>query len=88
LHDDRRIRIRIREAKKHMDPVDPDSDSDPEHWKTGNKRSRRPLANGLLVLLQRQAMGILAQDTDFLIYQTSVPYYSIKKLDISTLRYD
>jgi hypothetical protein len=33
-------------------------------------------------------MGILAQDTDFLIYQTSVPYYSIKKLDISTLRYD
>jgi hypothetical protein len=32
-------------------------------------------------------MGILAQDTDFLIYQTSVPYYSIKKLDISTLRY-
>jgi hypothetical protein len=38
LLDDRRIRIRIhtydwiriREAKKHVDPVDPDSD--PEHW--------------------------------------------------------
>ncbi len=30
LHDDRRIRIQIREAKKHVDPVDPDSD--PEHW--------------------------------------------------------
>jgi hypothetical protein len=31
LHDDRRIRIqsRIREAEKHVDPVDPDSD--PEH---------------------------------------------------------
>jgi hypothetical protein len=23
--------IRIREAKKHVDPVDPDSDMDPEH---------------------------------------------------------
>jgi hypothetical protein len=31
LHDDRRIRIRIRMAKKHVDPVDPDPDS--EHWK-------------------------------------------------------
>ncbi len=32
LHDDRRIRIR--EAQKHVDPVDPDldSDPDPEHW--------------------------------------------------------
>jgi hypothetical protein len=29
LHDDRRIRIR--EAKKHVDPVYPDSDPDPEH---------------------------------------------------------
>jgi hypothetical protein len=27
LYDDRRIRIRIREAKKHVDPVDPD----PQH---------------------------------------------------------
>jgi hypothetical protein len=24
-------RIRIREAQKHVDPVDPDPDSDPEH---------------------------------------------------------
>jgi hypothetical protein len=24
--------IRIREAQKHVDPVDPDSDPDPEHW--------------------------------------------------------
>ncbi len=39
LHDDRRIRIR--EAQKHVDPMDPDpasdpdpdSDPDPEHWK-------------------------------------------------------
>jgi hypothetical protein len=40
LHDDRRIRIRIhtsdewiriREAQKHVDPVDPDSDPDPQH---------------------------------------------------------
>ncbi len=30
LHDDRRIRIRIQEAQKHVDPVDPDSD--PQHW--------------------------------------------------------
>jgi hypothetical protein len=41
LHDDGRIRIqirihtcdkwiRIREAKKHVDPVDPDLDPDPE----------------------------------------------------------
>jgi hypothetical protein len=28
LHDDRRIRIRILEAQKHVDPVDPD----PEQW--------------------------------------------------------
>jgi hypothetical protein len=27
LHDDRRIRIQIQEAQKHVDPVDPD----PEH---------------------------------------------------------
>jgi hypothetical protein len=34
LHDDRRIRIRIREAQKHVDPMDPDPDldPDPEHW--------------------------------------------------------
>ena len=49
LHDDRRIRsririririhtsdwwIRMREAQKHVDPVDPDPDSDldPQHW--------------------------------------------------------
>jgi hypothetical protein len=25
-------RIRIREAQQHVDPVDPDPDSDPEHW--------------------------------------------------------
>ncbi len=33
---DRRIQIRIREAQKHVDPVDsdPDSDLDPEHWFT------------------------------------------------------
>jgi hypothetical protein len=46
LHDDRRIRIRIQcririhtsdkwiriqEAQKHVDPVDPDSDPDPQH---------------------------------------------------------
>jgi hypothetical protein len=44
LLDDRRIRIhpsdywiRIREAQKHVDPVDPDSDSDPEHC---NKQSK------------------------------------------------
>ena len=36
--------------------------------------------------VQRQAMGILAQDTDFLIYQTSVPYFSKSHLDISPLR--
>jgi hypothetical protein len=38
---DRRIRIRIRlcdywirirEAQKHMDPMDPDPDSDPQNW--------------------------------------------------------
>ncbi len=29
---DRRIRIWIREAQKHVDLVDPDSDPDPEHW--------------------------------------------------------
>jgi hypothetical protein len=29
LLDDRRIRIRIQEAQKHVDPVDPDPDSDP-----------------------------------------------------------
>jgi hypothetical protein len=26
------IRIRIQEAQKHGDPVDPDSDPDPQHW--------------------------------------------------------
>jgi hypothetical protein len=31
LLNDRRIRIRIQEAQKHVDPVDPDSDSDPQH---------------------------------------------------------
>jgi hypothetical protein len=33
LHDNRRIWIRIREAKIHVDPVDldPDPDPDPEH---------------------------------------------------------
>jgi hypothetical protein len=31
LHDDRRIRIR--EAQKHVDPVEPDPD--PEHWISG-----------------------------------------------------
>jgi hypothetical protein len=30
LHDDRRIRIQ--EAQKHVDPVDPDSDQEPQHW--------------------------------------------------------
>ncbi len=30
LHDDRRIRIRIQEAQKHVVPVDPDPDSDPD----------------------------------------------------------
>jgi hypothetical protein len=30
LHDDRRIRIR--EAQKHVDPVDSDPDQDPQHW--------------------------------------------------------
>ena len=25
-------RIRIQEAQKHVDPVDPDSDPDPQHW--------------------------------------------------------
>jgi hypothetical protein len=30
LHNDRRIRIR--EAQKHVDVVDPDSDPDPQHW--------------------------------------------------------
>jgi hypothetical protein len=29
LLDDRRIRIRIQEAQKHMDPTDPDAD--PQH---------------------------------------------------------
>jgi hypothetical protein len=29
LHDDRRIRIL--EAQKHVDPVDPDPDPDPQH---------------------------------------------------------
>jgi hypothetical protein len=29
MHDDRMIRIR--EAQKHVDPVDPDSDPDPQH---------------------------------------------------------
>ncbi len=24
--------IRIREAQKHMDPLDPDADPDPQHW--------------------------------------------------------
>jgi hypothetical protein len=33
LHDDRRIRIL--EAQKHVDPVDPDSD--PQHWFIGAK---------------------------------------------------
>ncbi len=28
LLDDRRIRIRMREAQKHMDPTDPDPDSE------------------------------------------------------------
>jgi hypothetical protein len=34
LLDDRRIqiRIRIREARNYMDPTDPDSDLDPQHW--------------------------------------------------------
>ncbi len=27
-----RIRIRIRKAQKHGDPVDPNPDSDPEYW--------------------------------------------------------
>ncbi len=31
LLDDRRIRVRIREAQKHMDPTDPD----PQHWFIG-----------------------------------------------------
>jgi hypothetical protein len=31
LLNDRRIRIRIQEDQKHVDPVDPDSDPDPQH---------------------------------------------------------
>jgi hypothetical protein len=31
LLNDRRIRIRIQEAQKHVDLVDPDSDPDPRH---------------------------------------------------------
>jgi hypothetical protein len=33
LLNDRRIPIRIRETQKHMDPTDPDSDLDTQHWK-------------------------------------------------------
>ncbi len=32
LLNDGRIQIRIQEAQKHVDPVDPDSDPDPQHW--------------------------------------------------------
>jgi hypothetical protein len=28
-------RIRIQEAQNHVDPVDPDSDPDPQHWSEG-----------------------------------------------------
>jgi hypothetical protein len=27
-----RIRVRIQEAKKDTDPMDPNPDADPEHW--------------------------------------------------------
>jgi hypothetical protein len=34
LLNDRRIRIQIQEGQKHVDPVDPDSDPDPQHCLT------------------------------------------------------
>jgi hypothetical protein len=53
LHDDIRIRIRIlsriltsdkwiriREAQKHVDPVDPNPDSDPEHCFEATKKGK------------------------------------------------
>jgi hypothetical protein len=56
LHDDRRIRIRILDAQKHVDPVhsdpdSPDSDLDPQHCFFPSKPNNT-VQNLLWILLQ------------------------------------
>ena len=66
LHDDRRIRIRIhsrirshssdlsiriREAQKHVNPVDPDSDPDPQHWLVHSSDVQLLKSSGIVYVL-------------------------------------
>jgi hypothetical protein len=62
----------MREAQKHVDPVDPDPESDPQHWKKSTTRIRifysmvtRRLR--ILITLMRIRIHLFPQESEFFI---------------------
>ncbi len=59
LLNDRRIRIRIQEVQKHVDPVDPVSDPDPQHCCAGRLIAARMRNSPCFMMLTMKFKGLL-----------------------------